>query len=170
MLENLRKIQDDPCYYIDNRGNVYNSDLKVLKQDSSRDGIPCICFKRYINKKREFLNKTHVIARLVLEHFVRKANHNEIAVNIDGNKLNNNVSNLAWKTINNNNRFNPNNNPNYHKGENHPQAILTKKDVLDIKKKLAEGILLQREIAKEYNIAQTTVSGIKRGTTWTHLK
>lgn len=167
MLENLRLIQSNPDYYIDIKGNVYNKDLKVLKHYYQKTGMPIVVLPRPLNEKDgKSKTKTYLISRLLLEHFVRKPKCNEIAINIDGNKSNYDISNLEWRI--NNHHFNPNNDEMYNKGESNPSSKLNEKDVLDIKKKVSQGIL-QRDIAKEYGISQSTVSAIKNAYKWPHL-
>lgn len=52
------------------------------------------------------------------------------------------------------------------KGEQHPGAKLTKIQVAQIRKRYAKGGILQRELAAEYGIEQTTISRIVRGASW----
>lgn len=54
------------------------------------------------------------------------------------------------------------------KGERNASAILTSQQVLEIVQLYKEG-LLQKDIAKRYDIKQTTVSGICRGNSWVHV-
>ena len=54
------------------------------------------------------------------------------------------------------------------KGERQGTAILKNSEVLEIVKLYKAGVL-QRDIAKLYNIGQTTVSGICRGSSWSHV-
>lgn len=55
------------------------------------------------------------------------------------------------------------------RGEKHPWAKLTEKQVLEIKTKVAQG-LTQESIARDYNICRQTISDIHRGVRWKHLK
>lgn len=56
------------------------------------------------------------------------------------------------------------------KGENNSQSILTEKDVIKIWNYLNEGILFQREIGEKFGVSNITISKIKTGKTWKHLK
>ena len=56
------------------------------------------------------------------------------------------------------------------KGENNSQSILTEKDVIKIWKYLNEGILNQKEIARKFGINRSTISNIKLGKRWNHIK
>lgn len=53
-------------------------------------------------------------------------------------------------------------------GEDAPNAKLTERDVLQIRKRVAAGEF-QKRIAKEYGVNPSNVSAIKRRLTWRHL-
>jgi hypothetical protein len=55
------------------------------------------------------------------------------------------------------------------RGERGWKAKLTKEDVCEIKKLLAEGDLLQREIGELYGVGERTITSIKLGQNWKHL-
>ena len=56
-------------------------------------------------------------------------------------------------------------------GERHPNARLTAKQVLEIRRRYAEGNVTQRELADEYGIAtQSHISNIIHGHSWKHLR
>jgi transcriptional regulator with XRE-family HTH domain len=154
LIENLKKIQNDPNYYIDIEGNIYNSDLKVLKPFISSDGTLGIVLPKNIDGINKSQSKK--IARLLLEHFVRKPKSNEIVFYIDDNKSNIDLSNLKWgkrqdlpvKRI-------------YTKGNSNTK--FDAETILKVKARLLEGVS-QVAIAKEFNMSETHVSGIKHGT------
>jgi len=56
------------------------------------------------------------------------------------------------------------------KGERHPRSILTKKNIIEISNDLDERILTQKEIAEKFRVDQTTISNIKTGKTWKHIR
>ena len=56
------------------------------------------------------------------------------------------------------------------KGERHGSHKLTKDEVLEIRKLLAEGERLQRDIGDKFGVNRRTVSNIKHGNTWGWLK
>jgi len=65
------------------------------------------------------------------------------------------------------------NNPNYGKdfsGENGPRSILKEQDVIQIRLLSDEGLLTQREIGKLFGVDSTTISKIKTGKNWFHVK
>jgi hypothetical protein len=54
-------------------------------------------------------------------------------------------------------------------GERGPAAKLTEQDAKDIRARYAAGGISQQTLAKEYGLAQATVSELIRRLTWTHL-
>jgi len=56
------------------------------------------------------------------------------------------------------------------KGENGPNSILITQDVIQIKLLLEEGKLNQKEISDIFGVSLYTISDIKRGKTWAHIK
>jgi hypothetical protein len=54
-------------------------------------------------------------------------------------------------------------------GEKHPLHKLTEKQVLDIKKALADNSCSTAELARKYGVAYMTVYSIKRGYNWKYL-
>jgi len=56
----------------------------------------------------------------------------------------------------------------FKKGEKHPKAKLTEKQVIEIKKLIKQG-LSNVNIAKKFNTKAYTISNIKRGVRWSHI-
>ena len=54
-------------------------------------------------------------------------------------------------------------------GENHGSSILTEKDVLEIRRRYAEGGVLQRELAEEFGVKAGTIGGIINRRRWKHI-
>lgn len=50
-------------------------------------------------------------------------------------------------------------------GEKHPRAILTEKDVLEIRKSKARGV----DLAKRYGVSPAAICIARKGKTWRHL-
>ena len=152
MIENLKQIQSDPYYYIDVEGNVYDSNFKLLRPYIGCNGSYVVTLQKTLNRKNRTDNKRNVIiARLLLEHFVRKPAKGDVALFIDGNKLNHKLSNLKWGT-----------------SKDVHAVKFDDKTILNIKNRLSEGTS-QIEIAKEFGISYGHLSKIKRGITRTYL-
>ena len=56
------------------------------------------------------------------------------------------------------------------KGSKHHQSKLTEEDISEIRRLLNEGNLLQKEIAEMFGVHVDTISSIKLGKTWSHIK
>lgn len=92
MLEK-RPIKDYENYLIDTEGNVYNTTTnKPLKGSISEHGY------KYYRLSKDGKKKMFYAHRLVAEMFLSNPNNFTIVNHIDGNKLNNNISNLEWTT------------------------------------------------------------------------
>lgn len=80
-------------YLVNEQGDVYS----LHKQDylklvvNNRGYVTATLWK---NSKR----KRHIVSRLVAEHFIPNYDNKDQVNHIDGNKLNNHVSNLEWVT------------------------------------------------------------------------
>lgn len=57
-----------------------------------------------------------------------------------------------------------------YKGEHNPNSTLTEQDVIEIRMDLNEGILTQKEIGEKFGVSHGTISMIKTGKSWKHVK
>jgi hypothetical protein len=81
-------IDDKELYLVSNNGRIKNKNNRKMKLVIDNNGY------------NSFQNKAvHII---VAKKFIKNENNYPIVNHIDGNKLNNNVSNLEWTTIKNN--------------------------------------------------------------------
>lgn len=95
MEKEIWKIIDgyNGLYYVSNLGNVksFNKNKEIiLKSNLQKNGY--IALNLYKNGKRI----TYTIHRLVAKAFIENPNNLPQVNHIDGNKLNNNLSNLEW--------------------------------------------------------------------------
>lgn len=111
--------------------------------------------------------------RLVAEHFVPNPENKPEINHKNGIKDDNRASNLEWVTSSENTRHAIENgwHTNEHlTGEKSPVSKLTRKDVIKIKKLLAEGDLNQREISELFPVSSSVISNINTGRAWTHVE
>lgn len=94
LKENWTPVFDNENYEVSMLGEVRRSDThKVLKQKMTKDGY------MRINLSDNGIRKTRQVHRLVLQTFVECHDPNNMQVNhIDGNKTNNEITNLEWVT------------------------------------------------------------------------
>jgi len=124
------------------------------------------------------IRKNFKVHRLILETFVGPRPDKMECLHIDGNSKNNNLNNLKYGTHKENMKnsveqgnhwFSNNKHLRYQpdvKGIKNGQARLNELQVRIIKKLLETNNLTQIEIAKIFNITQTTISKIKNNKSW----
>lgn len=107
--------------------------------------------------------KSYLIHRLVAECFLSNFS-NKLEVNhIDGNKLNNHVSNLEMVTKLENMRHSYKHGLHNGYGENSNTAKLSSQEVREIIDKKGSD---SRMVATEYNVSRSTITNIWSGRTW----
>lgn len=104
------------------------------------------------------------IHRLVLEAFVGPPGKNQQTCHNNGNPSDNRLCNLRWDTFQNN-VADKMRHGKILRGEQHPNAKLTRGDVKEIRSLLAHG-WTQREVAKKFGIGQSHVHAIKTKKKW----
>lgn len=123
--------------------------------------------------------------RLVMEaHIGRSLRSDEHIHHIDGNKRNNDISNLKILSKEDHTRHHmignvPSDKTKQKlsisaklygiKGSKQPGSKLTESDVYEIKRLIVGGELTLKKIAQLYNIDPRTISHIKCGRNWTHV-
>ena len=98
MQEEFRKINGYPNYSVSDKGNVRNDSTgKILKGFNSNGYLRV----ELTNTERA---KKYRIHRLVADAFIPNPDNKQCVDHIDNNKVNNNVENLRWATIQENTR------------------------------------------------------------------
>ena len=122
-----------------------------------------------VNFSQNGTRKNYRVHRLVAEYFIDNINSLKEVNHIDGNKQNNNVSNLEWCTRQENLKH-------AHKiglrkaksGEEHNAVKLKETDVKEIRNLYRNGYT-QKNIAEIYNVTQANISTIVLNKTWKNL-
>ena len=91
-MEIWKQIRDNPNYLVSNHGRIKSSNLDKIH--SMRDSKGYFIVDLYENGSR----CTKRVHRLVAEHFIENPFNKPEINHIDGNKHNNNASNLEWVT------------------------------------------------------------------------
>lgn len=111
--------------------------------------------------------KIYFTHRLVLEAFVGPAPCGHETAHLDGNRENSSLENLAWVTRKENHSH-----KSLHgtaqRGTNNPTAKLTESKVKKIKQLRRSGMKLNA-IGKKFGVTGSTISGVCRGKSWTHV-
>lgn len=157
-----------PGYLASPEGNIISlrgKSPRVLTMKPNRDGYLTVA----ISSKSKFVH------RLVAEIYAPGKTNDDFRIcqvnHKDGNKLNNNASNLEWVTASQNQR---------HRhdvlrkrcaiGEKSGSAKLTEKQVRSIRKELSTGKRgIMTKLSKEYNISIGNVHAIKIKRSWDFL-
>lgn len=159
-------------YYF-NKNRVFRYEPHILKNFKQKDGY---CFNALYKNgiKKQF--RTH---RIVATAFLPNSNNLPEVNHIDCNRSNNRLDNLEWCTTSYNvkysfivgNKVMPQKLKEMiknFKGEKNPNSKLKEKDVIDIRKKIKEGIPI-KEIAKQYNLNPDYLYLIKNRKIWKEI-
>ena len=108
--------------------------------------------------------RIHALAhRLVWKHFRGEIPEGMQINHINGNKKDNRIENLEVVTPSQNMKHAFRTGLKDQHGESNPSAILTDKDVKEIRSTYASNKMTQAEIAEKYQVAHQTISKIVRG-------
>jgi len=125
------------------------------------DGYKCVVL--FGNKTK----KLKSIHRLILETFVSPCPVGMLTRHRDGNRLNNNLSNLLWGTPRAN-RLDMVEHGTLPVGSRHGRAKLTESDVQKIKRFISVGTK-QKVISKMFSVCKGTISHINTRRIWKHV-
>lgn len=163
-------------YEISSHGSVRSVDRNITYKDGREyfykgktlvprvDRVGCKYVHLYINGKR----RAFTIHRLVAIAFIENIENLSDVNHIDGNRLNNRVSNLEWCTHAENMQHAFRTGLINNTGVNHGNNIYTDDQILKVK----EMLVLRRphkEIEAETGVKKGTVEQISQGRQWRHL-
>lgn len=114
------------------------------------------------------VSKHYMVHRLVAEAFIDNPNKFPCVNHKDGNKHNNNVSNLEWCTHRQNTQHAYDTGLVNRNGEQNGRAKLTKEDVKDIRMFARAGIKA-KDIVKVYPVSVSTLNNIVNLRLWRYV-
>ena len=167
IIDGFTKIKSLENYCINEYGLILNIRTRgAIRPSISKKGYLQACLT---NKN------TYSIHRLVALTFIENK-ENKLEVNhIDGNKLNNHISNLEWNTTQENLEHKRINNLGKTlkaklsaTGINNSQAKLDEEDVIFIRTNCETKIDIKK-FSKELNVSIATIYDIKNRRSWTHI-
>ena len=167
--EQWKTIKDFPDYAV--------SDFGRLKRITAHPSTKIGRIRKPVKTKIGYLQvvfsnptKAKLIHRLVLETFTGICPKDKECNHKDGNKANNNFSNLEWVTSSKNRKhaykfgLNP-----IREGEKAPFKKLSKVKVIEIRKLYKTGQYSQRQLAEQFVISKGAIKHILRRRTWKHI-
>lgn len=164
-ISSLGRVKSYPRkYYSYWRKTYINYNEKILKpliRSKNKNNNYFYC-DLYINKKSKHYN----IHRLIAIAFIPNPDNKPCINHIDGNKQNNNISNLEWCTIEENNKHALNNGL-ILREEKHPMHKLNNKQVIEIRN--MKDVFSTKEISKIYNVTKDTINNILSRKNWKYL-
>lgn len=156
-------------YQVSNHGKVKSLARKIIWDKGSREVKDKLLSNKtkntsgylQVSLSKDGKSKIVTIHRLVAKHFLKDFNKNLTINHKDGNKLNNNIENLECiSNVDNLRHAHENNLIIIKKGLESPNCKFSKLEIVEILNLLNSGVF-QSEIAKKYNVHQTTISKIK---------
>lgn len=153
-------------YAIEEDGRVYSKyTKKYMKTSIDKDGYSTISLKNDRNGYSHF-----GIHRLLMIAFCPCENMEELQVNhIDGNKNNNNLSNLEWCTCQQNLIHARKNGLLDTVGEKHGKSRITEKEAKKIIELYKQGLAPKEIIVQVPNSTKNIINSIIHNRTWKHL-
>lgn len=167
VFEDLKGYEDS--YQISDSGRVFTKRRLIGNQIYyGRELIPQLTNDGYlkVTLSRGSKCRKFYLHRLVALQFLDNPNNLPQVNHKDGNKLNNNVTNLEWCTKEENQKHAVRTNL-MQRGQNRPSAKLTEEQVIEIYK--LKGVLKAQDIANNYNVSKNTINCILRGSKWSYL-
>lgn len=153
-------------YYVQDDGKIFSERTnKILSVQLDKDGYEKVQMMSTDGKRHRYS-----VHRLVLENFNPIENMNKFQVNhIDGNKRNNNLSNLEWVTCSENLIHAHKIGLKNQSGEHNNASKLTEEQVKEIINMLLEHKYIYGQIAEKFGVSDDTIGSIKRKERWKYL-
>ena len=161
-----KQIHEFPNYFINPSGDIYSKHLhRLLKASPDKQGYRRVTL---YNSKGIFNRTVHP---LVLEHFhgPRPTVNGKryVGRHLDGNPLNNHISNLRWSTQSENLR-DKNKHGTAVRGDSHPGSCLSSSDIPIVRALHTAGHSISA-IARVYSVSRATIRNITTGNSWAHI-
>ena len=164
MKEEWKDVEGFPKHKISTFGRLKSFGVKkegiIVKGWLDKNG-----YRRHIMRYKE---KVKYISahRIVALNFIENPNNYPEVNHIDGNKLNNHISNLEWCTNESNIRHAFETGLRSSSGENNPKAKLKEKDIREIRKIYKDKKMTALELSKLYGVTRTNIYEIVNYKIW----
>lgn len=176
-MEIWRDIKGYEDYQVSNLGRVRSLERVILRSDGTTEKRKSRVLKTsqksnlydatvlYKNKK----HKSFLVHRLVAITFIPNPNNLPQVNHINGIKKDNRVENLEWCTHQENITHSIRTGLKNTNGSKNCNALLTEKEVLEIRDKYIPFKYSCRMLAEEYNVKTSTINKIVCNLAWKHI-
>lgn len=159
-------------YKASNLGRVKSLPKKIL-QFYTKEKILCNKVNRknikkhyyYVGLLKNGIRKNLMIHRLVAQSFIKNKFNCKTVNHKDGDKLNNNVSNLEWMSLSDNHKHAFSIGLRDNHGNNHPGRKLFEKDI----KYIRGSSLSNQKLGEMFNVTRQCVLRVKKKLTWKNI-
>lgn len=166
-------------YQVSDKGRVRGLDRFIVRRDWVKCFVKGEEFKLhnntagypYVGLRKNYKKKVITVHRLVALAFLENKENKSTVNHIDGNKENNNVSNLEWATPSENiihahkTGLFP---KGFSTGENSGVSKLKNEDVMEIRRLFESGVS-RKELTQTFSVSDSTIAKIVTGKSWIHL-
>lgn len=159
-----KTISDFSDYFVDKYGNIYTKKGVVTKKLKPGVGARGYFVVTLCKNGKTYTRRVH---KLVLETFVGPCPFGMECCRKDGDKQNNNLSNLYYRTKSENDRDKKRHGTD-NVGEKQGNSKLSEKEVLEIRELYNLGYP-QTKIASMFNVSQGHVCNIMKRRMWKHI-
>lgn len=161
----MKEIPNFNNYYATTSGEIYST--KGISPRLMKQNLDTSKYYR-IQLKVDGKAKSCLVHRLLAITFIPNPDNLPQVNHIDGNKLNNSLSNLEWCSHSHNQKHAYKTGLNSSVGESNNRSLLNEKVVIEIYNKLLDGARIS-ELCKFYNVKSGTIGSIKDKTNWNYL-
>lgn len=149
----------DKNFYVSKAGYVFSlKSAKILRKNKINSGYHCVHVYRAANK---------TVHSIVLETWSGPRPKGYEAAHLNGIKTDNRLENLKWCTKSEN-QFHRRAHGTDNRGEKHPLAILSEKDLPAINRLIERG-KTQKEIGEIFGVSAGSINHFIKGKTWKHV-
>lgn len=145
---------------------IISNKSKVRKQQKDRYGY------WYVNIRKNKKSKKLLIHRAIAKIFISNPDNKPFVCHVNGSKTDNSIVNLYWGTPKKNSSDSIKHGTVYcKKGEGHPKAKLSKKEVIKIRKECQGSLTFfeKTRLASLYVVSPKTIENIVYRQCWRHL-
>jgi hypothetical protein len=165
--EDAKQIKNFSNYYITPDAELYSTARRSLRKMKPHYDEKVRYYRVHLVND-DGVGKSLLLHRLVALTYLEKPEGDYEVNHIDGDKLNNCLTNLEWVTRSENLKHAYSLNLMTVEGTANPRCILTEEQVVEIYSKLMAGEK-NSVVASEYGIDRTTILGIKKKLSWNYL-